>query len=133
MVCIACGCTSKLPVVPVDRIQIQQVMINLLRNAMEAMQSSATRELRVSTMAEGEAHVRVSVADTGPGLAPEIAATLFQPFITTKGQGLGIGLSICRSIVESHGGRLWMEPNEGRGTVFHFRLPVASEVEPDDL
>jgi two-component system sensor kinase FixL len=92
------------------------------------MQSSPRRELSVSTSADGE-HVRVSVADTGPGLTPEIAATLFQPFITTKGNGLGIGLSICRSIVESHGGRLWTEPNERGGAIFHFRLPVAPQEE----
>jgi two-component system sensor kinase FixL len=117
-----------LPPVFIDRVQIQQVMINLLRNAVEAMQSSPRRELSVSTSADGE-HVRVSVADTGPGLTPEIAATLFQPFITTKGNGLGIGLSICRSIVESHGGRLWTEPNERGGAIFHFRLPVAPQEE----
>jgi len=118
-----------LPPVFIDRVQIQQVMINLLRNALEAMQSASRRELSVSTSQDGDEHVRVSVADTGPGLSAEIAATLFQPFMTTKDQGLGIGLSICRSIVESHGGRLWTAPNEGGGAVFHFRLPVAHQME----
>jgi two-component system, LuxR family, sensor kinase FixL len=125
--------TDNLPPVFIDRVQIQQVMINLLRNAVEAMQSSPRRELSVSTLGDGNEHVRISVADTGQGFAPEIAATLFQPFVTTKGHGLGIGLSICRSIVESHGGRLWMEPNEGGGTVFHFRLPIAPEDEIGDV
>jgi two-component system sensor kinase FixL len=118
---------TALPHVFIDRIQIQQVMINLLRNAVEAMQSAPRRELRVSTSQEDDGHVRVSVADTGPGLSPEISATLFQPFMTTKDQGLGIGLSICRSIVESHGGRLWTEPNEGGGAIFLFRLPGAAD------
>jgi two-component system sensor kinase FixL len=122
-----------LPPVFIDRVQIQQVMINLLRNAVEAMQTSPIRELSVSTSMDGNEHVRVSVADTGPGLAPEIAGALFQPFVTTKGQGLGIGLSICRSIVESHGGRLWTEPKEGGGTVFHFRLPAAPEEDADGV
>jgi len=116
-----------LPPVSIDKVQIQQVIINLVRNAVEAMQGSSTRLLVVATMQDGDDGVRVSVADTGPGLAPDVAASLFQPFVTTKANGLGIGLSICRTIVESHGGRLWMEPNEGGGAVFHFRLPVALE------
>lgn len=117
-----------LPLVRIDRVQIQQVMINLLRNAVDAMENSPRRELRVATARDGETFVQVSVADTGAGLAPEVLATLFQPFITTKGKGLGIGLSICRSIVESHGGKLWVDPNDGGGAVFRFRLPVAANV-----
>ena len=115
-----------LPHVQIDRIQIQQLMINLLRNAVEAMQGSERRELRISTARDGD-FVVVSVADTGTGLPPEIMATLFQPFITTKSQGMGIGLSICRSIVESHGGRLWVEANTDGGADFRFRLPVAGK------
>jgi two-component system, LuxR family, sensor kinase FixL len=118
---------TDLPPVPFDRIQIQQVMINLLRNAVEAMQDSVLRELHVSTFRDGDAFVRVSVADTGSGMAPEVSAVLFQPFVTTKAQGLGIGLSICRTIIESHGGRLWMEANDGGGTQLHFRLPLMPE------
>jgi two-component system sensor kinase FixL len=118
---------SDLPPVRIDRVQIQQVMINLLRNAVEAMHDSPRRELRVSTARDGASFVQASVADTGAGLPPEIVPTLFQPFITTKGQGLGIGLSICRSIIESHGGKLWVEPNEDGGTVFSFRLPAEAE------
>jgi two-component system sensor kinase FixL len=114
-----------LPPVKFDRVQIQQVMINLLRNAVEAMQNSARRELRVATAHDDRGFVVVSVADSGVGLPSEILDTLFQPFITTKGQGLGIGLSICRSIVESHGGKLWVEANDDGGAVFRFHLPIA--------
>lgn len=114
-----------LPPVAIDKVQIQQVVMNLVRNAVEAMQECRQRCLTVTTARDEDAFVRVSVADTGPGLAPEITASLFQPFMTTKEHGLGIGLSICRTIVEAHGGRLWMEPDNGGGTVFHFRLPVA--------
>ncbi|HWA88779.1 MAG TPA: PAS domain S-box protein [Rhizomicrobium sp.] len=116
-----------LPAVAIDKVQIQQVVINLVRNAVEALQACQRRNLTVTTARDGDDFVSVSVADTGPGLAPEVAASLFQPFVTTKAHGLGIGLSICRSIVEAHGGRLWMEPNEGGGTVFRFRLPIAKE------
>jgi len=114
-----------LPPVQIDKVQIQQVMINLLRNAVEAMQNSQRRELRVATAGDGSEFVLVSVSDTGTGLSPEAMATLFQPFVTTKGQGLGIGLSICRSIVESHGGKLWVEANKDGGADFRFRLPIA--------
>ena len=113
-----------IPPVSIDKIQIQQVMINLVRNAVEAMQVSPRRRLTITT-AHHDGFALVSVADTGPGLAPEVAASLFQPFVTTKENGLGIGLSICRTIIESHGGKLWMEPNADAGTVFRFRLPVA--------
>jgi two-component system sensor kinase FixL len=108
-----------------DKVQIQQVIINLVRNAVEAMQESPHRSLNVATARDGDDFVRVSVADTGPGLSEEVAVSLFQPFVTTKLHGLGIGLSICRTIVESHGGRLWMEPNSGGGAVFQFRLPIS--------
>lgn len=118
---------AALPAVLIDKVQIQQVMINLLRNAVEAMRDSAERTLTVTTARDGETFVRVSIADTGSGIAPEVAAMLFQPFVTTKGDGLGIGLSICRTIIESHGGRLWTQANEGSGTVFHFRLPLAPD------
>jgi two-component system sensor kinase FixL len=117
-----------LPLVAIDKVQIQQVMINLVRNAVEAMQESPRRDLTITTARDGGDFVSVRVADSGPGLAPDVAASLFQPFITTKEHGLGIGLSICRSIIDAHGGRLWMEPNDGGGAVFQFRLPVAEEV-----
>jgi two-component system sensor kinase FixL len=71
--------------------------------------------------------VQISVADTGPGVPPGVAARLFQPFVTTKADGMGIGLSVCRTIVESHGGRLWMEPNPDGGSLFHFTVPIAKD------
>ena len=106
----------------VDKVQIQQVLLNLVRNAIEAMEQSPRRELLIATRPDGEL-VEVFVADTGPGIAPEISEQLFQPFITTKRYGMGVGLSISRSIVESHGGQIVVEPNKGGGTVFRFTMP----------
>ncbi len=115
-----------LPPVVADRVQVQQVLLNLLRNAVEAMESSTVRELTLGT-ARWDSMVAVSVADTGSGIPPAIEAQLFQPFVTTKSAGMGIGLSVCRAIIEAHGGRLWVEPNPGGGSVFRFTLPVAQE------
>jgi two-component system sensor kinase FixL len=106
----------------VDKIQIQQVLHNLMRNAVEAMQDASRRELTVSTLLLDRETVRVDVSDTGSGIAPEIAEQLFQPFVTTKRQGMGVGLSISRTIVESHGGRLWADSNTDGGTVFRLTL-----------
>jgi len=114
----------------VDKVQTQQVLINLIRNAVEAMAGCDTRELTVSSGLDAEKFVRVTVEDTGRGVAPEIAATLFDAFNTTKSSGMGLGLSICRTIVEANGGRIWMDPREGGGTSFHFSLP---HVEPESL
>jgi two-component system, LuxR family, sensor kinase FixL len=105
-----------------DKIQIQQVLLNLMRNSVEAMQESAKRELLLVTALADSDMVRITVADTGSGISPDVASQLFQPFVTTKQQGMGVGLSICRTIVESHGGQIWAEPNPGGGTVFHFTL-----------
>ncbi|WP_246742440.1 PAS domain-containing sensor histidine kinase [Microvirga splendida] len=110
------------PYVLADRIQVQQVLLNLIRNAIEAMQESQRRELRIGTSLVDDSHVELRVEDTGPGLAPEVAAQLFQPFVTTKKHGMGVGLSICRTIVESHGGKIWAESKQGEGTTFHFTL-----------
>ncbi len=107
----------------VDKIQVQQVIVNLVRNAVEAMVQCERRELTVSAAPGGDGAIEVAVVDTGPGIAPEIAERLFQPFVTTKPQGMGVGLSICRSIVEAHGGELRAEPNPGGGTIFRFSLP----------
>jgi two-component system sensor kinase FixL len=106
----------------VDKIQIQQVLLNLLRNALEAMQMSERRELTVSTRPADGNMVAVDVADTGNGISPDVAARLFQPFVTTKRQGMGVGLSISRTIIESHGGQITAEPNHGGGTVFRITL-----------
>ncbi len=106
----------------VDKIQIQQVLLNLIRNAIEAMEESAVRDLTISTLRVDDDTVQVDVADTGPGIAPEIAARMFQPFNTSKPRGMGVGLSISRTIIEAHGGRLWVEAAAGGGSLFHLTL-----------
>jgi len=111
------------------KIQIQQVLFNLIRNAIEAMQDTALRQLLISTRQTDEETVEVSVADTGPGIAPEIAAQLFQPFKTTKPHGMGVELSISRTIVEAHRGRLWAESNPSGGTVFRSTLKTTVGLE----
>ncbi len=116
----------------VDKIQIQQVMLNLMRNAIEAMQEMSRRELMVSTVEIDADTVEVVVTDTGPGIAKEIVHQLFQPFVTTKADGMGIGLSISRTIIEAHGGRLWVEPNPKGGTIFRFTLKAANPEEAVD-
>jgi two-component system sensor kinase FixL len=108
--------------VVVDKVQIQQVLLNLLRNSIEAMHSSEKREIVVTAAPTGEDMVAITVADTGSGIAPDIAARLFQPFVTTKSKGMGVGLSLSRTIVESHGGHITVEPNPVGGTIFRFTL-----------
>jgi two-component system sensor kinase FixL len=105
-----------------DRIQVQQVVLNLVRNAFEAMEASPRRELAIGTRPAKEL-VEAYVADTGPGLAPEIAAHLFEPFVTGKPEGMGVGLSIARNIIEAHGGQIWAERNAEGGATFRFSLP----------
>jgi len=109
-----------------DRVQIQQVLTNLMRNAIEAMRDSERRELLVRTLRDGRA-MRVEVRDTGPGIADEIANQLFQPFVTTKAGGMGIGLSISRRIIQSHGGDLQYQRNDAGGATFSFSLPIVEE------
>ena len=110
-----------------DRVQAEQVVFNLVRNAAEAMAEMPRRILTLATGLTADGMVEVSVADTGPGLSSEIRARLFEPFVTTKAGGLGIGLSICRVIVEAHGGRLQVDENPGGGTVFRFTLPRSAD------
>jgi two-component system sensor kinase FixL len=113
-----------------DGVQIQQVLINLMRNAMDAMRESERRELRVQTSLDGDGSVVVEVADTGAGIPDEIAAQLFKPFMTTKPGGMGVGLSISKRIVESHGGEITARKNEDGGTTFRFTLPAIKDEHP---
>jgi signal transduction histidine kinase len=114
-----------LPRIHGDRVQLQQVMLNLIVNAIQAMSVDGVskRELQISTQTDEAEGVRVGVRDTGPGLAPQSLPRLFEPFYTTKGEGMGMGLAICRSIVEAHGGRLWATACEPHGTLFQFTIP----------
>jgi two-component system sensor kinase FixL len=115
-----------------DKVQIQQVLLNLMRNAIDAMEDSDRRELVIAMAPRSDNMVEISVADTGAGIAPEIAVQLFQPFVTSKRQGMGVGLSISRSIVEAHGGSIAPRPNPGGGTVFSFTLPAVTKEEIGD-
>ena len=109
-----------------DRVQLQQVMLNLILNAIEAMISvdDEVRELVISTESSSSEGLLVAVGDSGPGVAPEDRERIFESFYTTKASGVGIGLSICRSIIEAHGGRLWADAQQPRGAVFRFTLPA---------
>ena len=108
-----------------DRVQIQQVVINLLRNAVDAMRGAQVAELRVRAAAQGDGFTVISVSDTGSGMTEEVKRRLFEPFMTTKKDGMGVGLSICRTIVEAHGGSIWAANNQGPGATFAFTLPLA--------
>jgi signal transduction histidine kinase len=113
-----------------DRVELQRVILNLILNAIEAMSeiSDGPRELLITTGEAESGDVLIAVRDSGPGLAPAAIENLFKAFHTTKPNGLGLGLSICRSIIESHGGRLWASANAPRGAVFQFTLPAHPEI-----
>lgn len=113
----------------VDKVQVQQVALNLIRNAMDAMEGGDRRELTIRVAPADDRMVRISVADSGPGVSPAVRERLFQPFVTTKASGMGVGLSICRTIVEAQGGRIWVEDNPEGGAIFSFTLPLA---DPED-
>jgi two-component system sensor kinase FixL len=129
---VSLALSAELPPVAIDKIQVQQVVLNLVRNAVEAMTQSPERSLTIATERTGEGIVAVTVSDTGPGLAEPVMRQLFQPFVTTKEKGMGIGLSICRSIIDAHGGRISAHANDARGTRFVFTLPIATEVSGTD-
>ncbi len=117
---------ERLPLVEGDRVQLQQVVLNLIINAVEAMSSDGdgSRELSISTERSQSGEVLVAVRDLGPGIDPDNTGRVFESFHTTKSSGMGMGLSICRSIVDAHGGRIWVEANEPRGAAFQFTLPT---------
>ena len=118
--------SEDLPLIQGDRVQLQQVLLNLIVNAIQAMAAGADggRDLLVTVAPTEPNGVLVAVADSGPGLDPANLEHVFDPFYTTKPEGLGIGLSICRSIIDAHGGRLWVSANQPRGAVFQFTLPA---------
>lgn len=116
----------------VGRVQVQQVLVNLIRNGIEAMANAPFKRLLIRSEPYRDDMIRVSVADSGAGIDPEVAARLFEPFLSTKDDGMGLGLSICRTIVESQGGTIWAEPAAGGGTIFYFTLVRADLEEHDD-
>lgn len=116
----------------VGRVQVQQVLVNLIRNGIEAMANAPVKRLLIRSEPYRDDMIRVSVADSGGGLDQEVAARLFEPFLSTKDDGMGLGLSICRTIVESQGGTIWAEPAAGGGTIFYFTLVRADLEERDD-
>jgi two-component system sensor kinase FixL len=122
----------KTPPVMIDKVQIQQVVLNLIRNAIDAMSDWPDRNIRVSVAPDTSGLAVVAIADTGPGVSAEMASQLFQPFMTTKATGMGVGLSISRSIIESHGGRIWVEDNPGGGALFRFTIPIINLEAVDD-
>lgn len=116
----------------VGRVQVQQVLVNLIRNGIEAMLRSSVKRLVIRTTPASSGFVRVSVEDSGAGIDADIATRLFQPFLSTKDDGMGLGLSICQTIIEAQGGSIWAEPAVGGGTIFHFTLVRAETEEGDD-
>lgn len=116
----------------VDRVQIQQVMVNLMRNAIEAMADSAEKKLHIGVTSVDDERLEISVSDSGTGIDQELGERIFDPFASTKGDGMGLGLSICRTIIESHGGTIRVEPNPGGGTIFRITLEKAEKEQNDD-
>lgn len=134
-VCVSLDIDANLPTVRGDKVQLQQVTLNLLLNAFDAMESrpASDRVVAVFITLESPGTVRVAVRDRGPGLSSNQLAMIFKPFFTSKREGLGLGLSISRSIVEMHGGRLWAENNADQGATFYFTLPVGDATQPGRL
>ncbi len=114
----------------VDKVQIQQILVNLIRNAVEAMSKSDKRDLTIATRQSGD-EIEIAISDTGTGLPEEIVSRLFHPFVTTKERGMGMGLSICRTIAEAHGGKLSLDSNTKKGATFVLRLRTPPDAEVD--
>jgi C4-dicarboxylate-specific signal transduction histidine kinase len=126
---IRTGLAADLPQITADRVQLQQVVLNLVMNGMDALVDKMGRkEIVISTRRDGESDIVVSVEDSGAGLTTEAVERLFEPFFTTKSHGIGLGLSISRSIAEAHAGRLWAEPRPCGGAVFHLTIPIQQQV-----
>ncbi|MGB9317322.1 MAG: ATP-binding protein, partial [Pseudolabrys sp.] len=115
---------DRIPQMFANHVQLQQVILNLIMNAIESMSSSQTRVLRIKTAVSQTHKVHVSIEDTGVGIKQSDLARLFQPMFTTKTRGMGMGLSICQSIIENHDGRIWASPGVNGGTIFQFELPT---------
>ena len=115
---------DRIPEVLGNQVQLQQVILNLVNNAIESMSSLKTRVLRIQTKLNASNTMHVSVEDTGTGIEPSDLARLFQPMFTTKERGMGMGLSICQSIIENHNGRIWASPGVNGGSIFQFELPT---------
>jgi signal transduction histidine kinase len=125
---LQCKMAKELPSVEADAVQIQQVLVNLLRNAVESLSENSDDHRHVLVRTEiVEGGVQVSVQDNGCGFDSEKSHRLFEPFYSTKAEGMGVGLAVCQSIVQAHQGRLWAEPNSDRGAKFYFTLPVCKE------
>jgi signal transduction histidine kinase len=115
---------EQLPPVIVNQVQLRQVILNLVMNAIEAMNAAEPRVLSIKSESTEHNSIRVSIEDTGSGIDPSQANRVFKPLFTTKARGMGMGLAICRSIIESHGGKIWVSAGASRGSIFQFELPV---------
>lgn len=128
-VVFAFRCEPGVPEVECDPEQLRQVLLNLCINAMQAAKGGG--EVEITAAARGPAAI-ITVADNGPGMLPEVAGRIFEPFFTTKPDGTGLGLAVARTIIEGHGGRIWLEPNVPRGVRFHIELPVTQKESTDE-